>query len=160
MNLVVLDASVLVALLFPETHSIRAAALLADLQGKFWEMLAPTVVRAEVLHVIRARMRRDRLPMTQAAVMLDRFLEMPVAVYEDAALYRHALTLTQAYSLTGYDALYVALADVQGYNLWSADERLLCGKRSPVIACGRPTPRTCKIAKLPGRPRGQWRGYP
>lgn len=125
MSPAVIDASVFLEWLFPEMYSGQAAALIADLLRPGWRMWAPIVVRSEVLHVIRRRMRSDRLPLARARGLLDYFLSLPITVIEEPEIYRRALDLTEAYSLTGYDAQYVALAQTLGCNLWVADERLV-----------------------------------
>lgn len=131
----VIDTSVFVKFLFVEENSDKAAMLLTDVVRGGWAIEAPVVVRSEMTSVVRKRMREDRLPLVQAQAILDQFLAIPMKVADEPALYRQALTLTEAYSLSAYDAQFVALAQVLGCNLWVADERLLraVGARLPFV---------------------------
>ena len=110
MSEVVVDGSVFGELLFPESFSDQAAMLVADAAALNYRLVAPVVVRSEMTNAIRRRMRLDRLDLTHAAALLDRFLALPILVIDDPDLYREALILTEAHSLTAYDAQYVALA--------------------------------------------------
>jgi predicted nucleic acid-binding protein len=121
----VVDAGVAVKLYFPEAHSDRAISLFANAStpGRF--LLAPPLFFAELTNVIRKRMRTDRLTLVQATAILDSFLRQPVRIAEPSRLHHIALRLAAAHSPGVYDAHYVALTQMLGYDLWVDDHRLL-----------------------------------
>lgn len=125
MSRLLLDTSVVVKLLFPEEHSDLAAALLDDARHADWGIFAPQSLPVEESNVIRRRMRRDRLDLADAITSLDDFLAPPVTLVGSPALYRRALRLTERYSLSAFDAQFVALAQILDCDLWTADEALL-----------------------------------
>jgi len=131
----VLDASVVVALLFAEPLTPQADLLITDAQRRGLRLNAPHLLPFEVTNAIRRRMRRDGLSLDEALTALNFFLALPIDLIVDHELHRQALRLTQAYGLGGQDAHYVALAQRLGCALWTADERLLraLGDRLPQV---------------------------
>lgn len=125
MNEVVVDASVSGKLLWPEEHGAQAEALFDDADRFGWTLIAPVVLPVEITNLIRRRMRAARLPLDRALAALDDFLIQPIDLFGDADLHRGALRLTEAFSLGGHDAHYVALAQRFGCDMWTADERIL-----------------------------------
>lgn len=121
----VLDASVVIQMLFPERFSDKAAAVFADVGHMGWRVVAPALWPAEVTNTIRRRMRRDRFPLSVAMANLEDFLRLPIMLLGEPDLYRQALRLTDAFSLGGHDAQYVALAQMLGCDLWTDDQRVL-----------------------------------
>lgn len=124
MNLV-LDASLITKLLFPERYSDTTVALVAEADRLRWRIAAPPHMRAGVTNVIRRRMRAGRWPLSVALYPLGRLLNLPVLVLDPPVLYPAALQLSDTYGLSVYDALYVALAGALGCDLWTGDEHAL-----------------------------------
>jgi predicted nucleic acid-binding protein len=121
----VVDASVCGKLLWPEEYSERAVSLFDDADQMGWRLAAPVILPVEITNLIRRRMRAERLPIERALSLLDDFLAQPIDLITDADLHRAALRLTEAHSLGGHDAHYVALAQRLGCEMWTADERIL-----------------------------------
>lgn len=135
MSQIVVETSVVAKFLFEETDSDRAAQLFTDLTRLEWRITAPPLLRAEVTNVIRRRMRRERLPLAEALAILDDFLALSIVILDDPALYRQALILAESYSLSAYDAQFVALAQFLGCDVWVADAGLIraIGGRLPFV---------------------------
>jgi predicted nucleic acid-binding protein len=112
-------------LFFPEVHTETARALVADAAAAGEAVLGPRALMVEFVNIARRKMRLEKLSMRDAAVALDGFLALPVEYRDDIEIYRQALILTERYSLSGFDAQYVALAQLAGCELWVDDERLL-----------------------------------
>ncbi len=110
----VVDASVAIMLLFPEPLSARAIALFRDAQRLGRRVVAPHVLPFEATNAIRRQMRRERLSLDEALESLEDFLTLPINLVIDHDLHRSALRLTEAHSLGGHDAHYVALAQRLG----------------------------------------------
>ncbi len=119
------DASVVGKLFFDEERSDLARALFADAARSREAVIAPYLLAGEFVNIARRKMRRERLSLHDAAAALDDFLALEVEYRGDAAIYREALLLTERYSLSGFDAQYVALVQLAGCDLWVDDERLL-----------------------------------
>jgi predicted nucleic acid-binding protein len=50
---------------------------------------------------------------------------LPFEFHSQDELYRVALTLTERYSLSGFDAQYVALGQALGCDVWTDDQGML-----------------------------------
>jgi predicted nucleic acid-binding protein len=124
---VVVDANVATKLIFPENLSDRALALVADSARVGQRLVAPVLLPIEITNVIRRRMRLSRLTLAQATALLDDFLAYPIRLIDLPVLHHRALALTEAHSLGGHDAHYVALAQMLNCEMWTADERILRG---------------------------------
>lgn len=56
---------------------------------------------------------------------LDLLLALPIQYLDLVETYPQALKLTRQFSLSLYDALYIALAQQLGCEFWTADERIV-----------------------------------
>lgn len=122
---VAIDGNLVVKLLYAEAYSDAARALVAEAIRLEWRIAAPVIMRAGVTNVIRGRMRTSRLPLAAALRDLDQVLHLPITMFDPDELYPEALRLAQSFSLSTYDAIYVALARSLQCDLWTSDEKLL-----------------------------------
>lgn len=130
------DSSVAVKWFFAEEHSAQASALLRDALGAVEPLIAPPLLPSEVANVIRQRLRQGELAREVARTILARFLAIPIRLQAPETIYDRALMLADEYNLPAvYDAHYVALAELLGATLWTADQRLLraLGGRLPFV---------------------------
>lgn len=125
MSAIALDASVVNALLFHEPHSSHADHVITTAINDGILLIAPFLLPVEVTNTVRRRMRAERFSMATAQTLLARCELLSIDLLEPPGLHRRALDLTEAHSLGGHDAHYVALAMIAGYDLWTADERLM-----------------------------------
>jgi predicted nucleic acid-binding protein len=125
--MIVVDASVAGKWLFPhEVRASQAQALLTASTQQRDPILAPQLLPFEVANIIRQRMIREGLALTDADQLMVRFLALPVMLQVPAGLYQQALAIADTYGLpAAYDAHYVALAQHQGCDLWTDDQRLI-----------------------------------
>jgi predicted nucleic acid-binding protein len=115
----VVDASVLVEYLAGGEHADEARArLLAGVEG-LW---APHLVDAEVGHVLRRGVRAGELRATTVRAALEDLADLPLRRAGHVGLLDRAWALRGTVSF--YDALYVALAEVLGVALVTLDARL------------------------------------
>jgi predicted nucleic acid-binding protein len=118
---VVVDASVALKWVFQEDRSHAALALWDAWEESGERLVAPPLFRAEVANVAFQRVRRKEITLLDAVEATDTLLSI-VRVEEPDRLYRRALDLAASYSLGAvYDSLYLALADIHGCPLWTAD---------------------------------------
>jgi predicted nucleic acid-binding protein len=118
------DASVVVKLYFAEEYSAQARALFGDAEQGNETTIAPHLLAAEFVNIVRRKMRREGVPLARASAVIDEFLTLPIEFHAEPDIYREAILLTERYSLSGFDAQYVALAQLAGCDLWAADERM------------------------------------
>ena len=116
--MIVVDASVLVTSLVDqgESGAEYRARLAADL-----DQHAPGVVDLEVIAAVR-RLARERLGTVEAGEAVADLSELPIRRYPHRALLPRIWELR--HNLTPYDAAYVALAEVLGAPLLTADAKL------------------------------------
>ena len=73
--------------------------------------------------------RRERISRSDAPDLLD-VLMTAIATVEPAGLYNRALAMASELGLTStYDAVYLALAESEGCEVWTADRRLYLAVR-------------------------------
>lgn len=125
--MIVIDVSVLVnALADDNADGDRARArLLADP-----DLHAPTLVDLEVLSVLRRQLSAGALDERRAELALDDLHALPLTRYPHHPLARR--TWTHRHHLTPYDGAYVALAELLGCPVVTADQRLA---RAPGLTC-------------------------
>ncbi len=130
--MICVDASVALKWVFvAEEHSREARTLLRASHEHRDAIVAPPLLLSEVANAIRQRMRRGQLQLDEARSLLAQFLALPIRLRAPDVLYDRALVLAAAHDLPAiYDAQYVALAQLLGITLWTADQRLLGAVRS------------------------------
>lgn len=121
---VVVDASLAVKWVVREEHTGEALSLLDLWYRRGEQVFAPPIFRAEVTNVLHQKVRRGPLSRASAVSALELVLSL-VAISEPDGLYARALNLASGLGLAAaYDALYLALAEYEGCELWTADQRL------------------------------------
>lgn len=90
------------------------------------ELVAPPLFHAEVTSIIRERSFRGEMSDEDAAEAVARSLLAPVDTWRGTdALQPRAFELAVRFNQPkAYDAQYLALADLLGCELWTADRRL------------------------------------
>jgi predicted nucleic acid-binding protein len=125
---IVLDASVAVKLILTEAYSNRVIALLTSTVQAGDPIIAPTLLPYEVANILRQRMVRQGLVLPLADQLMADFLTFPIALQTSPTMHQRALAIADTYGLpAAYDAHYIALAEEQGADLWTDDQRLLRG---------------------------------
>ena len=120
MKTVVVDASVVAAAFFPETHTQAAQALLTS--GN--RLCAPDLIYPELANVIWKRYRRGDIDAEEAAELLADIMALSLEITPSEQLVSPALELAIHTGRTAYDCLYVALA-VQGKSVMISNDRRL-----------------------------------
>jgi predicted nucleic acid-binding protein len=123
---IVVDASVLAPALADDGASGDAArARLRD-----HPVAAPELIDLETASVIRRQLQRGRLDARRARLALTDLVELPLRRAPHRALLGRCWELRE--NLTVYDAAYVALAELLGVVLLTADARIA---GAPGIRC-------------------------
>jgi predicted nucleic acid-binding protein len=117
--MIVLDASVLANVIAddgPEGQRARAELRRAG------ALVAPDLVDVETVAVLRKRWRAGTISEGRFAVAVRDLEDIDLERYPVLRLMRRAFELRA--NVTPYDAAYVALAEILGCELWTADQRL------------------------------------
>jgi predicted nucleic acid-binding protein len=93
-------------------------------------LAAPEIVDLEVVSVVRKLLTRGELPVRRATLALADLVALPITRAPHRPLLDRCWALRD--NLTPYDAAYVALAELLGCPLVTADARL---SRAPGLAC-------------------------
>jgi predicted nucleic acid-binding protein len=122
---VVVDASVALKWLMVEAYADVAENMLRDWLIRGARILAPALLTSEIANALYKRVRRGELTPEDARKDMTSFLGLAIAFVSDPTLSLRALELAQQHTLKAvYDAHYLALAEREGCDLWTADERL------------------------------------
>ena len=89
------------------------------------QLLAPTLLRSQVLSALHEAVQRGELPAEEARERLTRIARMPIRLLGDAVLRRRAWELADRLGWAStYDAEYVALTQLQADALVTLDAEL------------------------------------
>ena len=120
MSLVV-DASVACKWFVAEVQSEQAEALLAG--GAV--LIAPDLIVPELCNVAWLKLRRGEINADQAALMVDGLPAMLDELVPCERVAARALAIANELAHPAYDCFYLALAELRGTRLVTADRRLL-----------------------------------
>jgi predicted nucleic acid-binding protein len=122
---VVVDASLALKWVLREPYSVEALGLLEEWRAASLRPMAPSLFAYEVANALFKRVRRAELALELASSRLSDLLSMGPRLVHDRSTYRRALGLAHRFGRpTSYDAHYLALAEREGCECWTADERL------------------------------------
>jgi predicted nucleic acid-binding protein len=108
-----------------ETLTEHAKALLAHLKKEQTQIIAPTLLRYELVAVTCKWVYRDLIAPEKAQRALDILLRYPIISMIDDDLLTRAYELADQFNRpTAYDSQYLAVAERYECDLWTADERL------------------------------------
>ncbi|MDA1348148.1 MAG: type II toxin-antitoxin system VapC family toxin [Chloroflexi bacterium] len=122
---VVVDASLALKWVVPAEDSEIAQRLRVRWQEAGQSLIGPPIFRPEITNALYQMVRRATIRAGEADEALSALLPV-VRIHEPEQLYRRALTIAVELGIGAtYDALYVALAEAEGCDLWTADRRLV-----------------------------------
>jgi predicted nucleic acid-binding protein len=121
----VLDSSVGFTTLIAETDSAKAQPLADDYRKGIHELLAPDVFPVELAHAITRAERQARITPTEGARLLTDILNRLPQLHPPIPLLPRAYAISSTARIGVYDCLYVALAEREGCELVTADDKLL-----------------------------------
>ncbi|MBI2806995.1 MAG: type II toxin-antitoxin system VapC family toxin [Planctomycetes bacterium] len=121
----VLDASVALKWVLTEPDSAKAQSLRDDFRRHLHELLVPDVFSLEVAHALTRAERRGFLKAPQAIRLLADVLSTPMPTHANRPLLARAVVLSSTMRCGVYDCLYVALAEREGCEFLTADDKLV-----------------------------------
>jgi|WetSurMetagenome_2_1015567.scaffolds.fasta_scaffold02109_9 predicted nucleic acid-binding protein len=130
--MMVVDASVVVAVLLPLPYSARAVTRLRALKEAREEIYAPALMEYEVCSTLHRAVARGVIEQPAVRGRLDLIEALGIRPISPAwSLHESALTwAARLHQGKAYDAQYLALAEQMGCGLLTADERLVNASRA------------------------------
>jgi predicted nucleic acid-binding protein len=123
---VCVDANLVAKWYLFENLKDEALAFLAEAERAKVTIVAPDVVLAEVGSTIRRAVHRGLMASEKGHSALGLLKRAQIRRFDVRDLFDDAWRIAETYRLaTLYDAYYLALAEVRGCDLWTADERFI-----------------------------------
>ena len=121
----VVDASVILKWYrLDEAHGLQALALLQQCTAGELEILAPSLLPYELMNGLVIAGRCARLDQNTVSLSFSGFMSLGIRFYEVSFFADKVLQYCRLYGRSVYDSSYLALAEQEGVDLITADERL------------------------------------
>jgi len=122
---IAVDASFALKLVLTEIDSDRTRRQWQQWTNLGEIVVAPPLFRAETASAVRRSVVRGLLSADAGDRAFDALQNLRVSIREPATLYVQAWDLTKRFNRPAvYDSCYLALAEIAGCELWTADQRL------------------------------------
>lgn len=122
---VCVDAGLIASAILDEPLSEEARRLLASWIDNEVELLAPDLWAYEVVATTHKAILRGNLPPGRRIHVLRAFFNQDVSLVRPPGIHERAADLAALLGLPAtYDAHYLALAESEGIEFWTADQRL------------------------------------
>ena len=120
--MIIIDASIAVALLLDEAKSILARALMRACARDGVLVSAPPLFPFEVANALHRRVRDGELPTSEAARLFGDLAAFRIQLDTTSDLHERAISLAaELGQRAAYDAHYLALALARDCEFWTAD---------------------------------------
>ena len=125
MGRICLDASLVLAWLLPPERTPPVMDIWDGLLQRGDQLLGPPLLFIEVTSVLREKLIQRQITSQEAESAFSTFQLLPIARAWPQELHTKAWEIAKALSQRkAYDAHYLALAEIEGCELWTADRRL------------------------------------
>lgn len=119
----VLDASVAICWVIPRPLSAKALQMRDEYLRQIHELLAPAVLLDEVAGALTKAERQKDIAVGQAAPLYAKVMNIPPILIAHVPLITRAIDISSRTRSGYYDCLYVALAEQEGCQLITADQK-------------------------------------
>jgi predicted nucleic acid-binding protein len=119
----VVDPSVAICWVIPRPLTPKAFRLRVEYQQQIHELLAPAIFIDEVAGALTKAERQRDIAVGQAAPLYAKVMNSPPVLIAHAPLITRAIDISSRTRSGYYDCLYVALAEREGCELITADQR-------------------------------------
>src|SRR5436305_617717 len=121
----VLDSSVAFKWEVTEPDSDKADALRDDFRNAVHDLLAPDIFNVEVSHALTRAERQGRIAVGEARKLFLDILTTPPSFFPFQPLLPRAIDISSAMRVGVHDCIYVALAEQEGCEVVTADDRMV-----------------------------------
>ena len=121
----VLDASAALCWVLPRPNSGKALQLQADFQNAVHQLIAPSIFPGEVASALTKAERQKLIPIGDARPLLGRVMRTPPVMHQYEPMLGRAVDISSQTRSGLYDCLYAALAEREGCELVTDDQRLI-----------------------------------
>lgn len=121
----VLGASAALCWVLPRPNSGKALQLRADFQNAVHELIVPSVFSGEVASALTKAERQKLIPVGDARPLLGRVMRTPPIMHPYEPLLDRAVDISSQTRGGLYDCLYLALAQREGCELVTDDQKLI-----------------------------------
>jgi len=121
----VLDASAALCWVLPRPNSGKALQMRGDFQNAIHELIAPSIFAGEVASALTKAERQKLIPVGDARPLLGRVMRTPPVMRPYEPLLDRAVDLSSRTRSGLYDCLYAALAEREGCELLTDDQKLI-----------------------------------
>lgn len=121
----VLDSSVAFKWVVAEALTDKAQKLRDEFRRGHHRLIAPDIFPVEVAHSLTRAERQARISPSQASILLTEVLLSRPRLHPYLPLLPQAVTISSRARIGVYDCLYVALAQREGCEFLTADDRLI-----------------------------------
>jgi predicted nucleic acid-binding protein len=121
----VIDSSVQVKTFVAEVDSTKAIRLCDEYRAGVHQLIAPDLFPTEIANVLMILERAGKLRPGDASLLFSKFLiDMP-PLYPAISFLPRAIEIAETFRQSVYDSLYSALAEREGYEHVTADDKFL-----------------------------------
>jgi predicted nucleic acid-binding protein len=121
----VLDSNVALKLVLPEPDVDLVLRLLDDSYAGIHELLAPSFFPVEVAHALTRAERQGRIAENDSWRLWQIVMGDCPRLFDTTSLMQRAIEISSNAGIGVYDCVYVALAEQEGCDLVTADEKLI-----------------------------------
>lgn len=121
----VIDTSVDIKTYVQEQDSAKAIRLRDEFNQGVHQIIAPDIFPTEMCNVLMILERGGKIKPGDADLFFRQFLSQLPPLFAAVSLLPRALEIAKLFQQTVYDCLYVALAEREGYELVTADDKLV-----------------------------------
>ena len=126
MDKICIDASLALKWVLPEIYTDRAQELLRDWIRKGYTLIAPTLFIFEVTSALRNKIYRQIITQKEGFSALNQILHGGIELLTSSNLVVSAWSISEDLELpTAYDAFYLAIANQEDCEFWTADKNLV-----------------------------------
>jgi len=123
----IVDSGIFLASVQKERFGKEVDRLLASLREANFQLAAPTLLRYELIAVVRKNVYRKSIAPSDARVIQEAINELTdeITFFIDDDLLKRGYAIAEQLSLaTAYDSQYLSVAERLHCDFWTADERL------------------------------------
>jgi predicted nucleic acid-binding protein len=121
----VLDTSDAFKWLVPEADSDKANRLRDEFRAATHELIAPDFFHVELAHALTRAERQGRIAVGDASLLWSDAMTTPPDLVPSLSLTGRAIAISAPHRVAVYDCVYVALAEQEGCEFVTADDRLV-----------------------------------